>query len=188
LSCRTENQSTILKGLGLKDSWALGICQGGTFLHGQSPPIIHRDLKCANVLVADGLSAKITDFGESRSSGRDDGTMTTVGTPYFMAPEVFSMEDADNTYSCAVDVYSYGMLLLEIFYDGDIKRAFRKGWGPMVVMNRVSKGWRPDLTKVKEKDKELADIIEQCWKQDPKERITFEDMADIFQKRASKQI
>jgi serine/threonine protein kinase len=172
-------------GVGLKSAWALGVAQGCAFLHGKNPPIVHRDLKCANVLVSNDLTAKITDFGESRhlGGGEVEKTMTTVGTPYFMAPEVFSSEEDDKMYSKEVDVYSFGMLLLEIFYNGEIKKAFKKGWGPMVVMNRVSNGWRPDLTLVEQEDKELADIMRRCWDANPKERPAFKEMTKFFQEK-----
>jgi serine/threonine protein kinase len=113
----------------------------------------------------------------------EEKTMTTVGTPYFMAPEVFSSDDVDRMYSKEVDVYSYGMLLLEIFYDGDIKKAFRKGWGPMVVMSRVGNGWRPDLKLVEAEDKDLADLMRKCWDKVPKERPAFKEMIKLFQKK-----
>jgi serine/threonine protein kinase len=176
-------------GIGLKSAWALGVAKGCAFLHGKNPPIVHRDLKCANVLVSNDLTAKITDFGESRhlgSEGEDEKTMTTVGTPYFMAPEVFSSDDVDRMYSKEVDIYSYGMLLLEIFYDGEIKKAFRKGWGPMVVMNRVGNGWRPDLKLVEAEDKDLADIMRKCWVREPEERPAFKEMIKFFQKKLMK--
>jgi serine/threonine protein kinase len=176
----------INQGIGLKTKWALGVAKGCAFLHGKNPPIVHRDLKCANVLISDDLTAKITDFGESRHLGSEEDeekTMTTVGTPYFMAPEVFSSDDVDRMYSKEVDVYSYGMLLLEIFYDGDIKKAFRKGWGPMVVMSRVGNGWRPDLKLVEAEDKDLADLMRKCWDKVPKERPAFKEMIKLFQKK-----
>ena len=177
----------LLRGVGLKTAWALGIAKGCAFLHGRNPPIVHRDLKCANILVSDDLTAKITDFGESRSvGGQDENTMTTVGTPYFMAPEVFSSDDEDKQYSKEVDVYSYGMLLLEIFYDGDIRKAFKKTWGPMIVMNRVGNGWRPDLTPVEEDDRPLADMIRKCWDADPLKRPSFKELIKFFQVREMK--
>jgi predicted outer membrane repeat protein len=140
-------------------------------------------------LISDDLSAKITDFGESRHLGSEEDqekTMTTVGTPYFMAPEVFSSDEDDRMYSKEIDIYSYGMLLLEIFYNGEIKKAFKKGWGPMVVMNRVAKGWRPDLKGVEAEDQDLADIMRKCWDKDPKERPAFKEMIKFFQKKLMK--
>ena len=174
------------KGIGIKTAWALGIAKGCAFLHAKDPPIIHRDLKSANVLVSDDLTAKITDFGESRQGGDEENTMTTVGTPYFMAPEVFSSDEDDRTYRKEVDIYSFGMLLLEIFYDGEIKKAFRKGWGPMVVMNRVGSGWRPDLKLVEEEDAKLANLIKRCWDHNPQQRPSFMELIKFFKTKQMK--
>ena len=79
---------------------ASDICQGGTYLHRDDPPIIHRDLKSENVLVDSNFVAKITDFGQSRfqNEGR---TMTACGSPLWTAPEVIRGEK----YSEKADVY-----------------------------------------------------------------------------------
>jgi len=178
------------KGIGIKAVWALEVAKGCAYLHGKNPPIVHRDLKGANVLVANDLSAKITDFGESRHLGgegeEDQKTITQVGTPHFMAPEVFSTEYEDRMYSKQVDIYSYGMFLLEMFHEGRIMRGFKKGWGQMVIMNRVSKGWRPDLKLVMEEDEELADIMNQCWQHKPDNRPTFKELIKFWQKKLLK--
>ena len=63
-----------------KSRWALQIAQGVAHLHSLEPPIIHRDLKCGNVLIDHGMHAKLTDFGESRALSAKDVTMTEVGT------------------------------------------------------------------------------------------------------------
>jgi serine/threonine protein kinase len=179
----------VMKGIGLKMVWALQICKGCAFLHGRSPPIVHRDLKCANVLVSDDVAAKITDFGESRNlDNKDERTMTTVGTPFFMAPEVFSNEDKDRIYSKSVDIYSFAILLLEIFYDGEVKKGFRKGWGPVLVMKKVGEGWRPDLKLVEKEDKELADIIRRCWQEDPELRPPFKELVKFFERKVKENI
>lgn len=153
------------------------------FLHAKDPPIIHRDLKGANILVSDDLQAKITDFGESKQKDVDEGTMTTVGTPYFMAPEVFSDTEENKFYDHAVDVYSYGMTLLEVFYGGEITRAFKKGWGGMFLMMKVGNGWRPDMEKVKEEDEGLADVISRCLAHNPPERPSFQEIIEFFKEK-----
>ena len=188
-SLKTDMQGSavsmlLAKGIGLKMVWALEIVKGCAFLHGKNPPIVHRDLKSANVLVSDDLKAKITDFGESRHlDGKDERAMTTVGTPFFMAPEVFSSEGKDRVYSNAVDIYSFGVLLLEIFYDGEVKKGFKKGWGPVLVMKKVGEGWRPDLKLVEKEDKELADIIRRCWQEDPELRPPFKELVKFFERK-----
>ncbi len=61
------------------------------YLHGQAPPVIHRDLKPGNVLVDDGFNAKIADLGCSREADLEK-TMEMVGTPLFQAPELLRRE------------------------------------------------------------------------------------------------
>ena len=173
--------SLVFRGLGLKTVWALGIAKGCDFLHTRSPPIIHRDLKCSNILVNNDFTAKISDFGESRMTETDANTMTTVGTPYFMAPEVF--DDDQRIYSVEVDIYSFGVLLLEIVHDGYIEQAFN-GMGAMMAMSQISRGWRPDLTSVRIEDRELAAVIERCWHQDPLARPSFKELITFFERRA----
>lgn len=111
---------------GALSAWALGIVAGMRFLHewteeGKCAPVLHRDLKTQNVLMDGSTStppatwgAIISDFGESKAA-RDE-TMTTVGTPLFVAPEVMQGCQYDER----ADIYSFGMMLLAM-------ASFRKG-------------------------------------------------------------
>ncbi|KAF0698913.1 Aste57867_10477 [Aphanomyces stellatus] len=86
---------------------ALDIVDGLLYLH--SMDIIHRDLKARNVLLHPTLRAKLTDFGIAREL--TDETMTQgVGTCRWTAPEVLE----GNRYTVAADVYSFGMVLVEL--------------------------------------------------------------------------
>lgn len=68
-------------------SIALDSCRGLAYLHNQVPPILHRDLKSANVLISDSFVAKISDFGIAKRL--QINTMTQrVGTTRWTAPEV----------------------------------------------------------------------------------------------------
>jgi serine/threonine protein kinase len=96
-------QNTLRSSAGIatnKIDWVGQIALGLTYLHGRKPAIMHRDLKCANILVDKGFKMKITDFGESRHKA--EGEMTMTGTAYFMAPEVFA---GNGRYNEKCDVY-----------------------------------------------------------------------------------
>ncbi|GMF33823.1 unnamed protein product [Phytophthora lilii] len=88
---------------------ALQVCHALAYMHSLSPPVIHRDLKSRNVLLNQGLEAKLTDFGISRE--RLDRTMTAgVGTSLWMAPEVMM----GNKYDDKADIFSFGVVLSEL--------------------------------------------------------------------------
>ncbi|KAH9144544.1 hypothetical protein AeRB84_011515 [Aphanomyces euteiches] len=86
---------------------AMDCIDGLLYLH--SMDIIHRDLKARNVLLTTKIRAKLTDFGIAREC--NEGTMTQgVGTCRWMAPEVLE----GNRYTVAADIYSFGMVLVEL--------------------------------------------------------------------------
>lgn len=89
--------------------WCSNILEAIAYLHAQQPPIMHRDLKCDNIFINGHVGeVKIGDLGLSGVKQRDKAD-SVIGTPEFMAPELY-----ESSYTEKVDIYAFGMCLLEM--------------------------------------------------------------------------
>nr|GMD01306.1 probable serine/threonine-protein kinase WNK9 [Ipomoea batatas] len=133
--------------------WCRQILNGLLYLHSHDPPIIHRDLKCDNIFVNGNKGqVKIGDLGLAAILQKSQ-TCHCVGTPEFMAPEVYQ-ED----YNELVDIYSFGMCVLEMV---TFEYPYSECTHPAQIYKKVMSGKKPDAF-YKVKDPEVRRFVEKC--------------------------
>ncbi|KAM1315708.1 hypothetical protein ACFX15_018726 [Malus domestica] len=147
------------KKAGIKLNWAarrkiaIGSARGLAFLHHNCiPHIIHRDMKSSNVLVDENLEARVSDFGMARLMSAMDthlSVSTLAGTPGYVPPEYYQ------SFRCSTkgDVYSYGVVLLELLTgrrptdSADFGDNNLVGWVKQHAKLKISDVFDPELMK-----------------------------------------
>ena len=193
--CQGGSLTSLLKyrPLDVKEVVGIGrhIAMAMNWLHTRSPPILHLDLKPANILLTDlhSLHIKVSDFGLARAANSDSRAI--VGTRRFMAPEMMKKQEVNEK----ADVYSFGILLWQIYArkkpfssyktlktaqeKNDFAEAVWGGYRPPISMNM------PPF---------LAYMMTQCWATEPEDRPDFQQVIqwldqvllhDLFQERSA---
>ncbi|CAL0327562.1 unnamed protein product [Lupinus luteus] len=147
------------KKVGIKLNWAarrkiaIGSARGLAFLHHNcNPHIIHRDMKSSNVLLDENLEARVSDFGMARHMSAMDthlSVSTLAGTPGYVPPEYYQ------SFRCSTkgDVYSYGVVLLELLTgrkptdSADFGDNNLVGWVKQHAKLKISDVFDPELMK-----------------------------------------
>uniref|UniRef100_A0A8C0B1E1 Tyrosine-protein kinase n=1 Tax=Buteo japonicus TaxID=224669 RepID=A0A8C0B1E1_9AVES len=140
------------------------VCEGMAYLEQNS--VIHRDLAARNCLVGESHVVKVSDFGMSRIV-LDDQYTSSTGTKFpvkWSAPEVFSYSN----YSTKSDVWSFGVLMWEVFSEGKIPYENRTNGE---VVEEINAGFR--LYKPKLASKAIYEVMSHCWRMRKDDRPSF---------------
>jgi len=166
---------------------ALDVSKGMAFLHNCG--MMHRDLKPDNLLVVtmdpnSKVVVKLADFGTSREISTKEMSRAKkltggVGTPIYMAPEVLDGEP----YSASADVYSFGMLMYELFTAKEpyLTPEFTAPWH---IAQFVAAGKRLEIPA--DVPSGIAALITVCWAHEPAKRPTFEYCVESLIRQNSK--
>eukprot|EP00038_Savillea_parva_P017524 m.20589 g.20589 ORF g.20589 m.20589 type:complete len:1301 (+) comp3808_c0_seq1:651-4553(+) len=169
-------------------NWCKQILSGLKYMHDKE--IIHRDLKCDNIFI-EGTTGevKIGDLGLAMVFKDIAPKCSVIGTPEFMAPEMYREE-----YSFPIDVWAFGMCVLEMI---TLEYPYSECSNPAQIYRKVSQGIKPAaFSNITGRNAAVRrDFVLQCIKLEPSERATvaqllkhdfFKAVADDSVKRVNK--
>uniref|UniRef100_A0A0W0FW06 Protein kinase domain-containing protein n=1 Tax=Moniliophthora roreri TaxID=221103 RepID=A0A0W0FW06_MONRR len=157
------------------------IAAGIAYLHLLDPPIVHGNIKGANVLITDDFRCALTDFGlpmsaynPSEPTGPWRGYL--VGSFRWLSPEVINQNKLDAAIETPRDIYAYACTILEIMtgehpfaeipFEPAVAVAVARGKRP-AKPTKPKQGWCPQ---------NIWKLVESCWEQDPDERPSANDI------------
>ncbi|CAH1959823.1 unnamed protein product [Acanthoscelides obtectus] len=153
---------------------AFQVASGMEYL--ESKQLIHRDLAARNVLIGENNIAKICDFGLARVI-EDNEYCPKQGSRFpvkWTAPEAIVY----GRFSIKSDVWSYGILLMELFTYGQVPYPGMHG---REVIEMVEKGYRMPKPTSHYLPDEIYQIMINCWDANPEKRPTFEFLTHYFE-------
>ncbi|XP_022781158.1 tyrosine kinase receptor Cad96Ca-like [Stylophora pistillata] len=161
----------------MKFAWQ--VADGMSYL--SSIPIIHRDLAARNVLVGEEETCKVSDFGMARDAQEDNiYQMRSKGR----LPVKWTALEAllYGKYSTKSDVWSFGVLLYEIFTIGGSPYPEMNG---RQIITLLEAGYR--IPKPQHVDDKLYEIMTSCWKDDPDSRPSFQNLKNKLKEMEDQQ-
>ncbi|WOL03813.1 mitogen-activated protein kinase kinase kinase 1-like [Canna indica] len=148
-------------------SYTRQILNGLKYLHDRN--IVHRDIKCANILVHANGSVKLADFGLAKEMTKFNMLKSCKGSVYWMAPEVVNPR---RSYGTAADIWSLGCTVLELL----TRQIPYPNLEWTQALFRIGRGEQPPIPTSLSKD--ACDFISQCVKVNPDDRPTASQLLE----------
>uniref|UniRef100_A0A8C4VHK4 Receptor-interacting serine/threonine-protein kinase 4 n=1 Tax=Gopherus evgoodei TaxID=1825980 RepID=A0A8C4VHK4_9SAUR len=150
---------------------------GMNFLHCMSPPLLHLDLKPANILLDAHYHVKISDFGLAKCNGLSHSHDLSIdglcGTIAYLPPE--RIKEKNRYFDTKHDVYSFSIVIWGVLTQ---KKPFAEENNILHIMVKVVKGHRPELPAISKSRprscNNLIKLMQKCWQDDPSKRPTFQ--------------
>ncbi|KAL0994388.1 hypothetical protein UPYG_G00121550 [Umbra pygmaea] len=162
---------------------------GMNFLHCMSPPLLHLDLKPANILLDAHYHVKISDFGLARWNGLSRAEEIShdgfCGTIAYLPPE--SIIQKDRVSDTKHDVYSFSIVIWGILTQ---KKPYQGDNNILQIMVKVVRGVRPDLNVVPRSRPQACtgflSLMQRCWASLPNDRPSFQEITSEAEVLCSK--
>ncbi|KAL0953771.1 hypothetical protein HGRIS_004955 [Hohenbuehelia grisea] len=194
---RHRNSSLSPEQISERLGWTLEIARAIEYLHGFDPPIIHSDLRCANIFLDDDGHVRVAEYGfvaatPTQAVAEHVWAPRPEGHAHYrwMAPEFYSLGhppdhlDPPLGYTTAADVWAFGMTVLELFtarspYGQDVTDA--KGTHPQAkadwdVPKLADEGVLPPLSGFLQGNPVLRVLLRRCWAKDPSNRPSMAEV------------
>ncbi|KAH7925359.1 kinase-like protein [Leucogyrophana mollusca] len=161
-----------------RHSLVVDVAHGLKYLHFLDPPIVHGDLKGANILIDSSHRARLADFGlgtlvqDSIVRFTPTAGSYLAGTPHYMAPEILSPKEGELTSATrASDIYSFACVCYEVF----VGRPRFSGYNtPQLIMAVVIEDRRP--SRAPGIDDATWRLMNRCWDKNPASRPSANDL------------
>uniref|UniRef100_A0A8C5P885 non-specific serine/threonine protein kinase n=1 Tax=Leptobrachium leishanense TaxID=445787 RepID=A0A8C5P885_9ANUR len=155
------------------------IAVGMNFLHCMNPPLLHLDLKPANILLDGHYHVKISDFGLAKWNGLSNSHELSLdgifGTIAYLPPERF--KEKNRNFDTKHDVYSFAIVIWGILTQ---RKPFADEKNMYHIMVKVVNGFRPDLSHIARNRPLQCDgmisLMKTCWHDTPSKRPTFREI------------
>ncbi|KAG8450154.1 hypothetical protein GDO86_002690 [Hymenochirus boettgeri] len=155
------------------------IALGMNFLHCMTPPLLHLDLKPANILLDGHHHVKISDFGLAKWNGLSNSHEFSLdgicGTIAYLPPERF--KEKNRSFDTKHDVYSFAVVIWGILTQ---RKPFADEKNILHIMVKVGSGLRPDLSLIPrlrpQQCNGIIQLMQECWHDKPDKRPSFQDI------------